>query len=419
MNNGGSNPWSIENGVESTLLLFNHDQAPQIFNVLVASADGSQWDKDFKLAPMETRAVSIGDIIQKQVKDDKEKTLPKTALSGQISWWTVGTASGPGSARLLQSNRATGTARSFACGCSYILCGVTITEDYTLVLLGLTDTPFLEATPAICMYQVGNPCHGPMTSQSSSQALSYSWSSSNTAVAQISGPSNSSFVNVYGANLGTATMTGTVSAHYLYPTETCTFSGPAPSNVISVKINFTGSKTPGDMLMFSNSSVDCSESLGRTDCTSSTGYWLWNLEGNAKVYDDASNWTVTVSLQYKYKGYYRDANNNLQPFSCSESNPTDGPKAGFLQQPSGQTSIFYLDGPGPYYGINPSNQCLIGSSPIDSITDVFNFQVNFTDKTDSTLTRTVYYYVKIIVNPGGILDTTNSTAAYGNVSLNF
>ena len=126
-----------------------------------------------------------------------------------------------------------------------------------------------------------------------------------------------------------------------------------------------------------------------------------------------------VSVQYRYKGYYRDANNNLQPFSCSQSISNDGPLASFLQQASGQTSIFYLDAPGPYYGTNPSNQCLEGSSPVDSMTDVLNFQVKFTNKTDSSLTRTVYYYVEIIVNAGRVLDTTNSTAAYGNVSLNF
>src|SRR5579859_4962723 len=70
-NDGGSNPWSVEQGAESTLLFFNHDRAPQVFNVLIASADGSQWNKDFKLASLETMAISIGDIIQKQMEDDK------------------------------------------------------------------------------------------------------------------------------------------------------------------------------------------------------------------------------------------------------------------------------------------------------------------------------------------------------------
>ena len=229
-NNGGSNPWSIEQGAESTLLFFNHDQAPQIFNVLIASADGSQWDKDFKLAPMETMAISIGDIIQKQVKDDKGKTLPAKAVSGQISWWTVGTASGPGTGRLLQSNRGSGMARSFACGCPYILCGMNFFNYVTDLLLNTSSTPLDQMIPIICLYQVGD-CTGTESSNSSSQALKYNWSSSNGATLQISGPSTNSSVGGYGASVGTGTMTGTVSATYYGPIMTCRFSGGGPTTV--------------------------------------------------------------------------------------------------------------------------------------------------------------------------------------------
>jgi hypothetical protein len=237
-NNGGSNPWSIEQGAESTLLFFNHDQAPQIFNVLIASADGSQWDKDFKLAPMETMAISIGDIIQKQVKDDKGKTLPAKAVSGQISWWTVGTASGPGTGRLLQSNRASGMARSFACGCPYILCGMNFFNYVTDLLLNTSSTPLDQMIPIICLYQVGD-CTGTESSNSSSQALKYNWSSSNGATLQISGPSTNSSVGGYGASVGTGTMTGTVSATYYGPIMTCRFSGGGPTNV-NPAVTFSG-----------------------------------------------------------------------------------------------------------------------------------------------------------------------------------
>lgn len=230
-NDGGSNPWSIEQGTESTLLFFNHDQAPQIFNVLIASADGSQWNKDFKVAPMETMAISIGDIIQKQMEDDKGKTLPKTAVSGQISWWTVETASGPGTGRLLQSNRASGEARSFACGCPYRLCGDTFTSDYSLILEGFLGVPLDGLGSIICMYQTGSNCGTKQTMQTSSQALSYSWSSSNSAILQINGYTTNSSVNVYGASVGTATMTGTVTATYFGPPGTCTFQGGGPTNV--------------------------------------------------------------------------------------------------------------------------------------------------------------------------------------------
>ena len=233
-NNGGSNPWSIENGVESTLLFFNHDQAPQIFNVLIASADGAQWNKDFKLAPMETRAVSLGDIIQNAVKDDSGKTLPVNAVSGQISWWTVGTASGPGIGRVIQSNPASGMARSFACGCPYILCGTRFFDVITNLLLNNTGAPLKTLSPTICLFKTS--CNGTVTSNSSSQALTYGWSSSNTSILQISGSSTNSSVNIYGANLGTANVRGTVSAHFLQPPQNCSFSGNGNGTVFNVQI---------------------------------------------------------------------------------------------------------------------------------------------------------------------------------------
>src|ERR1700681_4942339 len=65
--------------------------------------------------------------------------------------------------------------------------------------------------------------------------------------------------------------------------------------VMSVVIHFTGSKTSGDNLIFLKAQAVCSETLGLKDCTPSTGYWTWNLEGEANVYDDASNWTVLVT----------------------------------------------------------------------------------------------------------------------------
>jgi hypothetical protein len=188
-NTGGSNPWSIENGTQSTLLLFNHDQAvPQIFNVLVASQDGTQWIKDFTVAPMQTQAISIGEIVKQQLKDDKGATLSKTAVSGQISWWTVGTASGPGAGRLLQSNPASGSARSFACGCPYILCGVDLIENLQDILFSDTDSPFDTMSGIICMYKEGGHCSGTTSSESSSQALHYSWTADGV-VFQISGSS--------------------------------------------------------------------------------------------------------------------------------------------------------------------------------------------------------------------------------------
>lgn len=64
----GSHPWSIENGILSTLLLFNHSPKPQYFNVRIAN-DRVVWLKVYKLNSMETKAISINDLISSQEKE--------------------------------------------------------------------------------------------------------------------------------------------------------------------------------------------------------------------------------------------------------------------------------------------------------------------------------------------------------------
>jgi hypothetical protein len=182
-------------------------------------------------------------------------------------------------------------------------------------------------------------------------------------------------------------------AFSFFPLRGGNFQAQSAALPISIRINFTGSKTSSDNLMFSNAVNTCSETLGLQDCTIFSGYRLWNLEGNARVYNDASQWTVAVTNEYAYKGYFLDGNNNLQRFSCSEPVHSDGPDPFAIQQPSGQQSIFYIDAPGPYWGIIPSNQCAIGTGFIDSETDILNFQVTYTSKL-SSYHRTAYYFVK-------------------------
>jgi hypothetical protein len=124
----------------------------------------------------------------------------------------------------------------------------------------------------------------------------------------------------------------------------------------------------------------------------------------------ANDYGGFLCVQYKQKGYYRDTNNKLQPFTCSNSKSPDSPNGGYFQQ--SQNTTYRIDGPGSSIYYSPSPAC--GDAPtqaIDSMTLVFNFQVTHSH-TSPTYSRTVYHYVKLIVGTGGHLDTTNSVAAY-------
>jgi hypothetical protein len=129
------------------------------------------------------------------------------------------------------------------------------------------------------------------------------------------------------------------------------------------------------------------------------------------VSDDASEWTVHQSYTGRSKGYYKDSNGVLQSFDDSLNVSDDGPSSSFLQQPSGQEKIYWIDGPGYRYTRS-------GYS-IDSMTQVQNFTTQFCSTTTQNDCSSTNWYVKLVVKSGGVLDTTNSQANTGSASTNF
>lgn len=153
--NAGLHPWSLEQGSDSTLLLFNHSAETNEFNVRVA-AGTTMWQRTYKLKSFQTMALSLRQLQLERVKDDKGQAMPLEIGSGQIDWMSM---SGPnGTGRILISNAGIKMARSFSCGSYEDLCGVSIspTSNQTLVVPGsgvqfLANTTFCwEYSPGIC-----------------------------------------------------------------------------------------------------------------------------------------------------------------------------------------------------------------------------------------------------------------------------
>jgi outer membrane protein assembly factor BamB len=203
---------------------------------------------------------------------------------------------------------------------------------------------------------------------------------------------------------------------------------------ILVMVHFTQDmKNPNDSLSPLNASggSDCSEELGWTDCSSwpEQPSWRWNLEGQGNTFDSATNWSVVQSVQFKYKGFYRDGGNNLQSFVCQGTVSPDGPNPPLALQKL-QNTIFWIDGPGlpiVYNGANPPgyedappfcNVQLSTARPIDQMTLVYNFSVNYGDSALG-FSRSVRHYVLLHVSPGSIFNRSLSKAAYGKLPLNF
>lgn len=197
---------------------------------------------------------------------------------------------------------------------------------------------------------------------------------------------------------------------------------------ISVKLNFVplqhpvNGKTPGDNLHYmpTDPPVTCSEAIGLTDCTPfppNTGYYAWNLEGNAVVTDDASNWTVTqMRGPIHASGSYLAYGSQVTQLNCAVSGTPwlpDGPLQSHIQQPGGQLSIFYLDAPATYYEVDSATGCHSGFAPLISYSFWENFEVTFQNKI-TNFSRTIPFYVHLVVTSGG-LDRTQSQAKYGRL----
>ena len=76
----------------------------------------------YRIAALDTRQLSINQIIHDQVKDDSGKTLDPKYQDGVVLW----SAANPGdvTGRLLVSNRASAMAHNFSCGNFVVICGL-------------------------------------------------------------------------------------------------------------------------------------------------------------------------------------------------------------------------------------------------------------------------------------------------------
>ena len=219
LQNGGTHPWSLDEGTESTLLLFNPDHSPQDFDVHITGGAVS-WVKRYKLLSYETKSLSLRALADDEVKDDAGATLSRDVLSGQVGWSAWGSGE-QGRGRMLQSNRSLGVARNFSCSANSRICSASFADlvdpfmDGSTVGMGVMDTN-------VCSVQ-GDQCHG---AQSYTRPSIATWSSANTQIAAIAAPSPMSTVQVHGVTPGTTNLTGFESV------RGCTVRTNPPANVL-------------------------------------------------------------------------------------------------------------------------------------------------------------------------------------------
>lgn len=199
LENSGLHPWSIENGLQSRLLLFNFTVQDQYFNVKIYSGD-KPWQKALLLKSMETRAVDIGKIVRIQEKDDYGLTLAKAIVTGELQWSTPGRYKGIG--RLLVSGSTQHLARNFSCGGCMLMCKqVLINSPSSLYFYIGGVESFGNGVPRLCNSADCQTCTS-VYSSSGGSGYSYYWSSQNTSIASVNGANNGVSASFLGTGVG-------------------------------------------------------------------------------------------------------------------------------------------------------------------------------------------------------------------------
>jgi hypothetical protein len=186
LENTGNHPWSVQDGVESTLILFNHAASLQTFFVKIGG-DRLTWRKDYKLAPMETKSISINDLISTGAKDDSGKSFSKETLRGEVVW--LAPQSSQVSGRILQSDRLLAMARNFSCGtCGFLCHDLGLSPDSSLSVMSGDQGNLGNITPQFCDMpcQVYTSCPA-YSNPTTSGTTYYSWSGGGTVASLVSG----------------------------------------------------------------------------------------------------------------------------------------------------------------------------------------------------------------------------------------
>lgn len=249
--NSGAHPWNVADGLASILFLFNHDPKEQIFNVRFGTSKGP-WMKSYKLASMETRAISVNELIATEERDDKGQRFPANATSGEVGWYTP--ASGKVTGRVLQADRDSGLARNFSCGQYTYLCAAALSPYTSTDILQGQTGELGDLIPDFCIGYGGPPsgCYSDNSPTSQSvNGITYSWTPGNASISNITGSSTSA-ISHWTAASGGATQ-GNYAVTMPYFNYSCTGLGP-------IRVHFPYQVEP--VATLSSSSNVCSSGAG-------------------------------------------------------------------------------------------------------------------------------------------------------------
>jgi len=219
--NAGFHPWSLSNGDDSTLFLFNHTAEAQRATVKVSSL----WEKDVTLSPFETRAVGLRTLIQTGVPDSHGRILPGDITDGQISWSVE--SFGKVKGRLLLRNNANHMARNYSCAGEVVMCSAAINP--TSASLAVGNSASFTGSAGSCIGLSVFDCSG---ATYGGWAAIYSWNSSGSSISSPNCPGSAS-CSVSAIAVGSSSLTFQAQSQYCIKTATAnvTVKPPCPTSL--------------------------------------------------------------------------------------------------------------------------------------------------------------------------------------------
>ncbi len=392
--------WNTANGDDTMVTLWNPaDEAQDLILTLFFS--GGHYALPLHLEPRVTRMFNVSDIIHTQLPDAEGNIIPASAQAGSAK---LSGSKAENEHILAAFEVGTYNVRKATCMPS---CG----QCYGYTGAHVVDSPFaVKVNDTKQLTLIGTYGSGTQYNLTSGAT----WSSNNAPVATVQTGV------VTGKSAGNATISALALNLELqvymcgqngYQCPRGNIGGPDPGTIYQcgISVKFTGSKSTGDALSF----LTGSETLGLKNLSDS---WRWQVEVTGTVSPtDASQWILKQSFTGRQKQILKTPSGTL--LSQTDTNlsaPVDDPDGRFRQQPPGSFTYFWLDGPGQYK--------TLGANTIDSETQVQNFissVVSVPDGGGFVTSCITQWHLKLVVKPGGVLDTVNSSAGTGFISTSF
>jgi hypothetical protein len=185
-------PWTLENGVTTTLHLKNFTEAEELAQVDIRFAGGVYSPKMLVLEPHQTMAIDIRKLRDSQTPDEYGHVIPNDVTHGQLWWGSKALTTIIG--RNEQVNVSEGIASSFSCNipcCGAVGIQYEITPGSATMDLDASAAPFTTYEQDYTCKNMGCTWEGPHCvpnyNYTSWYETSGNWYSSNTNIATLAG----------------------------------------------------------------------------------------------------------------------------------------------------------------------------------------------------------------------------------------